>query len=148
MTKNTKKRYHRLMAIADQALKDHGIDISASHTRESLQGVIDTIQQHDNCDRRTAQTHAFRAVWRARGDRSKEQTRGGARPGAGRKAHPEAKRVARSFTITKRADGFVALYALKYDCSESEAVDRIIREHVLFVPYEYEHEHDEEQADV
>ena len=86
-------------------------------------------------------------VWRARGDRSQEQQRGGARPGAGRKAHPEAKRVARSFTISRRVDGFIALYALKNECSESEAVDRIVRDHVLFVPFAYEQEHDEEQAD-
>jgi hypothetical protein len=59
---------------------------------------------------------------------------GGKRAGAGRKPAHEAPKEQRSVALSPRAWAFVALLALQLDCSENEAIERLIRSHPLFVP--------------
>lgn len=60
--------------------------------------------------------------------------RGGKREGAGRKRAPEPKEQ-RDITLSPRAWAFVALFKLQVGAkNDSQAIEHIIRSHILFVP--------------
>lgn len=61
--------------------------------------------------------------------------RGGKRGGAGRKPGPHAPYEQRSVNLSRRAWAFISLYGLQTGAkSDNEALEQIIRTHLLFVP--------------
>lgn len=65
--------------------------------------------------------------------------RGGKRAGAGRPPVRGATKEQRGVALTPRCWAFVALLALRPECSDNEVIERIIRSHPLFVPEPAEH---------
>ena len=60
--------------------------------------------------------------------------RGGTRPGAGRPAKSGEARVQKSVSLTPRVWAFVTMMQLAHSGeSESDALERICRSHILFV---------------
>lgn len=64
-----------------------------------------------------------------------KSTRGGQRKGAGRPPKSEEAREQKSVNLTPRVWAFVAMMQLAHPGdSESDALERICRSHILFVP--------------
>lgn len=60
--------------------------------------------------------------------------RGGRRTGAGRPSTFGEAKEQRSVALSPRAWAFVAMLALQLDCSDNQAIERVIRGHPLFIP--------------
>lgn len=60
--------------------------------------------------------------------------RGGRRKGAGRPPKGDEIREQKSVSLTPRVWSFIAFNQLQFGGSESDALERIIRSHFLFVP--------------
>lgn len=60
--------------------------------------------------------------------------RGGRRKGAGRPPKSGETREQKSVSLTPRVWAFIALNQLQFGGSESDALERICRSHILFVP--------------
>jgi hypothetical protein len=71
---------------------------------------------------------------------SNKPGRGGRRKGAGRKPKGEAIREQKSVSLTPRVWAFIAFNQLQLGGSESDAIERIIRSHFLFVPESPDHD--------
>lgn len=63
-----------------------------------------------------------------------KKKRGGKRVGAGRPPALGETKEQRSVALTPRCWAFLSLYALQLECSENEALERLIRANPLFVP--------------
>lgn len=60
--------------------------------------------------------------------------RGGQRQGSGRPPKSDQPRIQKSVNLTPRVWAFIAFNQLQFGGSESDALDRIVRGHILFVP--------------
>lgn len=64
----------------------------------------------------------------------KQLGRGGRRDGAGRPPKSHETRIQKSVSLTPRVWAFIAFTQLQHGGSESDALERICRSHLLFVP--------------
>lgn len=62
--------------------------------------------------------------------------RGGQRSGAGRPPKSGEVRIQKSVSLTPRVWAFIAFNKLQFGGSESDALERICRTHLFFVPEE------------
>lgn len=59
-------------------------------------------------------------------------SRGGARSGTGPKPKYGKPKIQRNVALSKEAWMFIAMYALHMDISDNEAIERLVRTHILF----------------